>query len=530
MHFPFHHGRRSKPFLLLEVRMLNVRLYSIDATQEPIGTSLLSEKNLMPGDAPMLLEEIRNALALDSPIRDLAIVMNSPAIRHRTVSIPQMSTAEREKVLMMEMKHSADSTESSGAISYYSAGKIKIDDIVKEHVLCAELPRPTADDLIAAAREKNFNLIGFTSHAQMVCHLLKECHLNNNLNVALVEVNEHEGSVTLFHANTWNMDRHFLIGSHIDVPENAENERVPDLDAEKLRLEVGRALQYFKQQVRNENIGKIFLYGTTRNAKDIKALLESSFRVPVDAVQLNRKKFGISTQGKSDTSEPPLYDIPHIVSLNSRFEDYIDFLPFEWRLQKQIKARRAVVAASAAAMYILLGGVVYLYQKESAILDKNRSSAETPLAGPETPKNSQQLEADRTFAYAVEQSREWLQGRHRAIADMIRDLASATPSEMRISGLEISEKGNAWQVKLQAEIRTADGSHSQKVFLKFQEQMRRSTYLQQLTWGEVQLTDSDPTPGSDNSETQNLLTFTMQGVLSTPSRPAETQPQPVNRL
>jgi hypothetical protein len=522
MHLPFGWRRHSKPFLLLEVRMLNVRLHSIDATQEPIRIRLLSEQNLTPGDAPLLLDEIRNALTVDSLIRDLAIVMNSPAIRHRTVSIPPMSAAEREKVLMLETKHPQDSTEGSGATAFWSAGKTKVDDIAKEHVLCAEFPRSTVDDVIGAVREKNFNLIGFTSHAQMICHLLKECHPDNNLNVAFVEVNEHEGSVTLFHSNTWNMDRHFLIGNPVDF---SEQENASGMDVEKLRLEVGRALQYFKQQVRNENIGKIFLYGATREAKAIKTLLESSFRVPVVLVQLTGKKFFISDTEKGETPESRLYDISHIVALNNRFRDYIDFLPSEWRQQKQVKVRQAVVAAAAAAMYIILGGVAYLFQKEAKEVDRNRAGVETPLIRPEAPANFHQLEANRSFAYAVEQSREWFRNRHRVIAAMIRDLANAMPSEMRISGLEVGEKGNAWQVKLQAEIRTSNGSHSQKVFLKFQDQMRRSAHLQQLTWGGIQLTDSDSPLGLDTSvsATQNVLTFTMQGVLSAPSAASSSQ-------
>ena len=61
-------------------------------------------------------------------------------------------------------------------------------------------------------QEMKFNLIGFTSHAQMASHLLKECRGGNKLNIALLEVGDREGSLTLFQSNIWNMERHFLIG------------------------------------------------------------------------------------------------------------------------------------------------------------------------------------------------------------------------------------------------------------------------------------------------------------------------------
>ncbi len=250
-----HQEQRSKPFLLLEIGMLGLRLHSIDARQRPIRIALLREESLVSSSTQALLEKARSILDGIFPIRDLAIVMNSPAIRHQIICIPLLSAAERQKILLNEMKYSSASEEAPAITTFWSAGKMKDKATLKEYVLCAQLPRSIADGLIAVIRRKNFNLLGFTSHAQMVSHILKEHPLDGGRNIAMIEVNEREGSVSLFRSNIWNMDRHFLIGRS-GAPYEA---RIPPhLDSEKLKLEVGRALQYFKQQVRNENIDHIF--------------------------------------------------------------------------------------------------------------------------------------------------------------------------------------------------------------------------------------------------------------------------------
>lgn len=501
---PLRQWRRTQPFLVLEIRMLNVRLHKVEAAHNSARVTLLNECAVIPGDAPMLAEKIRSLLGSDSEIRNIALIMNSPLIRHQTLGIPIMSSAERQKVVPLEMKHSIDAWETAGTISYWSAGRIRNDEVAKEYVLCAELPRVAVDEIIAIISEQHYNIIGFTSHAQMVCHLLKECRTEDNLNVALLEINEHEGSVTLFHSGIWTMDRHFLTGRSADV----EPGKPAELDIEKLRLEVGRALQYFKQQVRSENIGQIFLYGTTREAGFIKSQLESFFRIPV--IPIAKEKAPEEMGGEPEGT--PLLDLPHVAARNTQFDKYIDFLPPQWRMEKQKKAKTAALVCAAALLYCAMGGVILLLQREVAIIEKTERTQPAMLAGAtQSSEKMKQLQSSRTFALATEQSDNWSFSRHKTVAAIVREMAAAAPSEMSISDLEIAEKGGVWQVKLKAEIRSANGSRSQQLFLKFQEQMQRFPRLKQLTWGGVQLADATAT---DESVEENLLTFSMHGILS----------------
>ena len=109
--FHFHQERHSRPFLLLEISMLHLRLHSIDAGRRSLSVTTLREELLTPGDMHLLLETVRNVLDTDSAVRDLAIVMNSPAIHHQVIGVPTLSAAERQKVLHHEMKHSSASGE-----------------------------------------------------------------------------------------------------------------------------------------------------------------------------------------------------------------------------------------------------------------------------------------------------------------------------------------------------------------------------------------------------------------------------------
>lgn len=526
--FRFRQERPSKPFLLLEIGMLHLRLHSIDTRQRPHSVTTLREEILTPGDMPLLLETVKNVLDTDCSIRDLAIVMNSPTIRHQIVEIPSLGSAERQKVLQHEMKQSSASGEASGVVSHWSAGKIREQNIAKEFVLCAEMNRSVADGLIAAVRNKGFNLIGFTSYAQMVSHLLRECRVDRNLNVALLEAGDRESSITLFHSNTWNMDRHFLIGGS---GASHDPQAFPELDAEKLRLEVGRALQYFKQQVRNENISQIYLFGATSHVAAIQKILESSFRIPVTLLTRAAKKTDVAGSIENRKGALPLYGIAHAAMAHAHFDKYISFLPREWRGEKHVKARRYSLIAAAAAYYALLGGLIYVLRQETKeIALRENGGVQSVVMQGTMAQRAQQLQFDRSFALATEQSDGWLRNRHRIVAELARELAGTAPSQMRITALEVVEKGDAWQVKLQAEIRSPNGSRSQKLFLRFQDQMKHLWCLKHLTWGEVRLSDSERIDPSGSDDTgpgaQNLLTFTMQGMLGYAASPARSQSNP----
>jgi hypothetical protein len=439
--------------------------------------------------------------------------MNSSAIRHQILSIPPLSRAERQRVLQMEMKTSSPLRESPGTFSFWSAGKIKDQEAVREQVLCAEINKTLADGLIAAARDKSFKVIGFTSYAQMASQLLKECRLEGSQNIALLEASDREGSITLFHSNIWNMDRHFLLGGA--MLSSAERD-LSELDAEKLKLEMGRALQYFKQQVRSENISQIFLFGTTRHAASIRQLLESSFRIPVVPIALERKRFAINELAESGAETAPLYEIVHAAALHAHFERYINFLPLELHGEKHFKMRRLSLAGSAVALYALIGGVGFIMNREaSRISARIQAPTQIPPAHAQTIRHEQELQISRSFALATEQSEDWLRHRHRLLAELARELATAAPAQMRITGLEVSGKGEDWQVKLNAEIRSSNGSQSQKLLLQFQDKMRNLSCLRQLTWGDVQLTDSILASDSGESELSpdSTLSFTMSGTL-----------------
>jgi hypothetical protein len=521
--FHLHQERRSKPFLLLEIGLFHIRLYTVDAAKEPIRIDLLREEFLSLGDSTQLRETVRNILNTDTAIRDLAIVMNSPAIRHQILSIPQMCRSERQKILQLEMKHSSPSKETSGSVSFWSAGKTKEQNTTKEHVLCAELNQSVVNDLITAARENNFYLIGFTTYAQMATKLLKECRLDGKLNVALLEVSDREGSITLFQSNIWNMDRHFLISS-AGIPSDVLE--LPALDAEKIKLEVGRALQYFKQQVRNENIGHIIILGNTNHADAIKKLLESSFRIPVAPITLERNQFASSDLTDNQTGILPLYEIVHAAALHSHFDKYINFFPPEFHGEKHSKIRQLALAGSAVALYAILGSAAFILNREViSIRTGGQAARQVPLVNMQALQSAQPLQIDRSFALATERSGRWLRSRHHIVAELARELAGASPSQMRISGLEVIEKGNAWSVQLKAEIRGSNGSQSQHLFLTSQNRMAQLACLKQLTWEDVQLMDSASLDDPADSEVQaeSLLTFTMRGMLDDTLFPSKTK-------
>lgn len=515
--------RRFKSFLLLEIGMLHTRLHLVEAAKNPICTTLLREESPAPGDGMNLMQMVRNILDMETAVRDLAIVINTPAIHHQLLSIPNMKKEERQKVLQFELRQASLLREEQEKISFWAAGKTKEQGVIREQVLCAELSQSIIDELIASAQERNFRLIGFTSYAQMTSHLLKECPLDGNQNAALLEVGEREGSITLFHAKVWNMERHFIISGNNP---SMENQALSELDAEKLKLEVGRALQYFKQQVRNENIDRIFLFGSTRHANEIKTLLEASFRHSVVPIVCERKRFSVSNVLEEGKENSQLFNVVHVAALYSDFGRYINFLPHDLNHEKHIKFRQWVLVGSAVAGYLLMGSTAFLLNREASRIGK--CIQPTPLLSvhEQTSPPDQQVQQDRAFALASQKSDNWLRERHYLLAELVRELAAVSPTEVQITGLEVTGKGNGWLVKFDAAIRSSNGSQSQQLLLKFQKEIGQLTCLKQLTWGDVRLTDTESAADFVNlkNSRNNILTFTMNGALNQEIFAGKTKP------
>src|SRR2546427_6127014 len=190
--------RRRKPFLLLDVRPLSLRLYWVQAQRDPIQLRLLSEVAVVPKDMNSTLTAMSEIVSGELPCREIAVVMNSPLIHHQTVSIPPMRVDERKRVLQQEIKRAGSSLQDQDIFSFWSFGKQIDAGRVMERVLCAQMPRHLANEIVEVLEQKNLQPIGLTSHSQMVCHLLQESNVVDIPNLALVEVNEWDGMITLF--------------------------------------------------------------------------------------------------------------------------------------------------------------------------------------------------------------------------------------------------------------------------------------------------------------------------------------------
>ena len=110
--------RRRRPFLLLDVRPLNLHLYSVEAHDDPLRLRLLAELAIVPRDMNSTLTAIREVLSGNLPFREIAVVMNSPLIHHQTVSIPPMRGEERRKTVLREMSRMGSPSKEQAVFSF----------------------------------------------------------------------------------------------------------------------------------------------------------------------------------------------------------------------------------------------------------------------------------------------------------------------------------------------------------------------------------------------------------------------------
>ncbi len=509
--------KKTTPFLLLEIGLLSARLHCIEPNLKPIRIRQLGETPLEPGDFNSMLTALNRLLAPDLPCREIAIVIVSPSIHHQLVTLPPMKGSQREVVLRRELKRFETPLEEQEQLSFYSFGRWQEEDRLIEPILCAQIPKGLVQSILKTLRAKELHPIGFTSHAQMVCHLMREKLFSPGENTALVEVNSLEGCISLFRRGIWGMERRFLVGrSAVDSAEAMSDQASGEMDEEKLLLEIGRTLQYFKQQYRNENISQIFLYGSTPRVEAVKALLSSAFSIPISLVVAAPDRFDIQA-GPAEKRDggPVLFNIPAVASLHSRFEKYIDFLPKETRAQPTQIKRSYLLAAAVIFFYGILGLIWFLVRQEADQLDRHAAAALPANAGLSRPETHfQKLLEMRSQALGFLRASQWLDQKHHALGQLVRSLADMAPRELTITSFEAQEKSGGWQVNLRAEIAAPNGSLSQQLLQSFQSRLRQLSSLQPFQFSDIEIIDLETGEPGISSNRKNHLTFSLRGLLS----------------
>jgi hypothetical protein len=515
---PSSSHRRNKPFLLLDARPLNLHLYSVEAQRDPIQLRLLTELAIVPRDMNSTLTAVSEVLSGDLPFREIAVVMNSPLIHHQLVSIPPIRGEERRRILQREMNRLGSPSKEENVSSFWSFGQQQEAGRVMERVLCAQMPRHLAEAIVEVLEQKNLQPIALTSHSQMVCHLMQDVDVGGVPNVALVEVNEWDGMITLFRAGVWTMERRFLTGN--PSGRLADIKAVQPTDLGQLLLEMGRAFQYFKQQFRNENIGRVLVYGSSHDIDDVCEALRTSFELEVSRFTDNRNLFDMGPADAKDNHPGgvPLYNIPCSVALHGRFEKYINFLPERLRMRGRATSKRLTVSTLGIVLYCWLGIVWWIVSREAARVVTEPHLTSINLAKDDKSAGQEQrLREQRSFTRAALQSQQWLCDKHAAVGALVRELAELVPDQMRFTSFQALEKSEGWEVNLHAEIRSPNGTRSQEILSAFRSHCRTARYLSQLSLSEVGIIDLDSItagPPIENPAKQNLLTFSLLGRLA----------------
>ena len=512
-HLPW--GKTAQPFLLLELGLLSTKLHAIEPRQYPIRVQQINEVPIQPGDFNSQLTAINQLLSADFPCREIALVVNSPSIHHQLATLPPMKTADREIVLRRELKHFETPLEEQEIFSSHSFGRYQEEDHLVEHILCAQIPKGLVESILEVLQNKGLQPMGFTSHTQMVCHLLRGHTSSLQENTALVEINSMEGGITLFRQGVWAMERRFLVNRPTVEFGDAIDVEPEEMDREKLLLEIGRSLQYFKQQFRTENIDQIFLYGSTTQIETVRTLLSGAFNVSVNLLTVDPKRVNFIKEGGSpqDTS-PLLFNIPCIASLHRRYERYIDFLPRETKEEQSQSTRLYVLAAAALLLYGILGFIWHLVQQEARLVNRQLQSARILERGEsQSEEQYQQLLERRAIALGFKRSTAWIHGKHRALSLLVGDLAKLVPTQMTLTTFEVHESPEAWQVNLRAQIASPNGSYSQQLLHEFQSRLNRFPSLRNLQLADVEIIDSQDATDQPGATQKNHLSFSLSGTV-----------------
>ncbi len=437
----------------IEITPSQVKLVEMDSSPIPPRVFCFSFINLLSSHPENILQQMRAALSYINPGTKKARMAISDSSLHHLIPLPPMPAKEMRVVVERELKDTLAVPLSEMGFGYQIIGE----EGGKKIVLAAAAPSSFVSEQARFLRDLRLIPQLITTVPIALFNSLRLMEGVNQGIVGHIHLGEAKGHILIVREGRWAFHREFP--------------RSPT--TEEILSEIHRSLLYFRQQLRGEEIGTVFLSGTGTDAleKELGETLKMEVKPFLPPLDLSPLKGRINEFRQI----LPEFAIP-LGLAGKRAKDTLTLLGPQ-AVQRNYgtilkKATIAGIVGSALTMgvgYAWLSNEISTYNK---ILQKKSGE----LNGLEP--------------YIAAQKERELYGKHLATlrnfnhhllwTELLRELSLLAPPEMAFQSLTLKREGDKIKVAIKGEVFVPKASVDQGIFNRFYSQMVSSPFFAQV--------------------------------------------------
>ena len=437
----------------IEITSSQIKLLEMDASTIPPRVFRFSFINLLTSHPENIFQQMRAALSnLNLRTKKARMAINSSSLHH-LIPLPPMPAKEMGVVVERELKEAMTVPLPEMAFGYRIMGEER----EKKIVLAAAAPSSFVSEQVRFLQDLRLIPELITTAPIAIFNCLRLMEGSNQGVVGHIHLGDAEGHILVLRDGRWAFYRGFP--------------RSPT--TEETLSEIHRSLLYFRQQLREEEIGRVFLSGTGIDV--LEKELGEALKVEVGPFLPSLDLSPLKGRVNEFRQILPEFTIP-LGLAGKRAKDTLTLLGPRV-LQKNYGAvlKKAAMAGIVASALTIGVGYAWLSNEISAynkILQEKRTDLKrlepSAAAQKERELYGKHLALLRNFDY------------HLLWTELLRELSLLAPQEMAFQALTLKREGDKIKVVIKGEVFVPRDSRDQGTFNRFYSQMVSSPFLSQV--------------------------------------------------
>ncbi len=438
----------------IDITPSQIKLVEMDSSTVPPRVFCFASLNLITSHSDNILQQMRGALSSINPGTKKARMATSDSSLHQLLTLPPMPAKEMKMVVERELKETLTVPLPEVAFGYRVMGE----EGGKKIVLAAAAPSSLVSEQARFLQDLRLIPELITTVPIALFNSLRLMEGVNQGIVGHIHLGDEKGHILIAREGAWAFCREFS--------------RSPT--TEELLSEIHRSLLYFGQQLRGEEIRRVFLSGT--GTEGLEKELGETLKVEVEPFLPPLDLSPLKGKANEFRQILPEFAIP-LGLAGKRAKDTVTLLGpravqrgYGAILKKATIAGIVVTALTVGVGYAWLSNEISTYNK---ILQEKRG------------------ELKRLEPYIAAQKERELYGKHLAFlknfdhhllwTELLRELSLLAPPEMAFQSLTLKREGDKIKVAIKGEVFIPKGSSvDQGIFNRFYSQMVSSPFFAQV--------------------------------------------------
>ncbi len=404
----------------LDIGSHSIKLVGLKMTSKGPFLTCLGMKEIPPGkdkEDVNALSEILKALVTEVSLKTkkVNLTVSGSGVQIKRISIPALPKAELKEAVRWEIKNYLPFPVETAEIDFHILNEYVEDNVKKFDLITLACPKHLVDRTLSIAQAAGLE----PTHLDVAPFalwnaLLTWASIRKGETVALIDLGAEKTGIYLFKDGILQFSREFTpagaditrairegmgsvgepgflyeraekIKQEMGIPSEAYQERISDQSPslskisflvrpvlEKLVAEIGRSLDYYRNQFNEEQIGRVLLTGGGANLKNIVSYLGSGLRLPVEhfnplgKILFDSKKIGIQLINQAGS----IFAIAAGIALPER--NRIEMLPAKKPFLSTAQIGKLIPVLAPVITFLIFLGIIWYMNGQAKAIQKER--------------------------------------------------------------------------------------------------------------------------------------------------------------